>query len=138
MFKRDLVSIRAGNLEQDENFILATWLRGLYYGCDWFGLIPKDVFMAAYHTVLTTLIRLPGVSIRMACLKDDPDTILGYSVTGRNDSVLHWVFVKSAWRGLGLARDLVPDTVKSVTHLSRVGRIVLRKRPSLVFNPFLI
>ena len=120
----------------DLNFILATWLRGLYYGCAWFSQIPKDIFMSNYRPVIEAIL-LNGTT-RVACLKDDQDVILGYSVCGREDSVLHWTFVKSSWRGIGVARSLIPPSVKIVTHLTKIGSGFLRSHPAIVFNPFLI
>jgi hypothetical protein len=131
--KKDLVTIRPSRPE-DKNFILATWLRGLYYGDSWFSQIPKDAFMAHYHTFLEALLNRPGVQVMVCCLKDDDDVILGYSVLGLDS--LHWVFVKSAWRKIGIGRSLVPTNIKTVSHLTQVGRSLLRKVPGVAFNPF--
>lgn len=123
-------------IENDKNFIFATWLRGLYYGGVYFTEIPKDIFMREYHYFLDRIIEDPNIKIKVACLKDDPEVILGYSVLNSAETVLNWVFCKSAWRGIGLARALTPLTVASVSHLTKVGLSILRKRPNVVFNPF--
>lgn len=135
--KTDLVTIRQG-VETDNNFILASWLRGLYYGDSWYRDIPKDIFMKNYHKVLTAVLCRESTIVLIACLKEDPDVILGYSVTHSkdNNTVLDWVFVKSAWRNIGIGRSLVPTNMNSVTHLSKVGKALLPKYPSVVFNPF--
>jgi hypothetical protein len=135
MQKSELVLIRDFRPD-DLNFVMASWLRGLYYGCSWFNQVPKDIFMHCYHAVITAL--LPLTRVRVACLKDDPDTILGYSVCGRSDTTIHWVFVKDRWRNIGIARSLVPDTVRSATHMTKVGLSLLKGHPAIVFNPFLI
>ncbi len=134
--KADLVTIRDGNAD-DRNFILATWLRGLYYGDSWFKEIPKDIFMEYYHRFLEGLLNLPGVIIKVSCLKEDPYVILGYAVSRKvkDLTVLDWVFVKDAWRGIGLGRSLVPQTPDAVSHLTKLGKIL--KPVNCVFNPFL-
>lgn len=119
---------------EDHNFILATWLRGLRYGNDWFALIDKDAYFKTYHTVIETMLVNPDITVRLACLKDDQDVILGYSVY--NKTRLDFVFVKKAWRGIGIAKSLLPPTVETVSHLTDVGRSILRKYPNIRFNPF--
>ena len=128
----------------DRNFILATWLRGLYYGDTWYTSIPKAIFMENYHRILERFLSHSSVSIKVACLKDDPEIILGYSVTrqmkhGEADiSVLDWVFVKSAWRKIGVAKMLVPSRLNACTHLTKTGQSILKQKlPNVIFNPFL-
>lgn len=135
--KRNLIVTRPA-VSADKNFILATWLRGLYYGSSLFQDIPKDVFMVNYHAFLTKLIAGPNQIIQVACLKDDPDTILGYAAyrSAAGINVLDYVFVKSAWRRIGIAKSLVPQPVHVVTHLTKVGKSLLTKE--MVYNPFLI
>jgi hypothetical protein len=130
--------------EEDKNFILATFLRGLYYGDSWFSLIPKDIFMANYKQVAQTLVSSPKVTIKVACLKEDPDVILGYSILSNDFKTIHWVYVKSSklkdgttWRRKGIGRSLVPQYPETVTHLTKLGHSLLTKFNGAVFNPFL-
>lgn len=130
-------------VESDKAFIMATFLRGLYYGDSWFSLIPKDVFMFNYKSIIESLLQYPGTQVRVACLKEDPDVLLGYSLS--RGSIVHWVYVKSSktkegltWRRNGIARRLLPDSVSDVTHLTALGRSLMHKLPDCVFNPFLI
>lgn len=122
----------------DVNFVLATFLRGLYYGDSWFSSIPKDIFMQNYKRIAQALVASPKVTIKIACLKEDPTVILGYSVLSSDYHTAHWVYVKSAWRKQGIARSLVPQYITGVTHLSALGRTLSTKFPNAVFNPWLI
>lgn len=133
MEKVELVTLRNGTPD-DRNFILATFLRGLYYGQSWFSEIDKDVFMRNYHKVITHILDSPKTAVIIACLSEDPTVILGYSLVKENG--LHFVFVKSAWRGIGIAKSLVPNNTKFVTHLTKVGLSILKKKPGIKFNPF--
>src|SRR5580692_5240979 len=119
--KKDLVSVR-GPMPEDINFIFASWLRGLYYGNTFFGEIPKDIFMDKYHQVIQNI--LTKATVRVACLKDDPEVILGYSVIRNTEAgeTLDWVFVKSAWRRVHIGKSLVPNKLNAVTHLTKIGR----------------
>ena len=119
----------------DRNFILATFLRGVYYGDSWFSMIPKAIFMAHYKKVAEHLVTSARVTI--ACLKDDPNVIIGYSILSPDASTVHWVFVKAMWRRNGVARSLVPPSPVAFSHLSALGKTIMTKQfPNTVFNPF--
>lgn len=134
---KSLYTIR-DTISEDRPFIFSTFLRGLYYGDPYLARTPKNSFMPAYHRVLEHILDLPSVTVKVACLLDDPDVILGYAIIGGEDTVLHFVFVKSSWRGIGIARDLVPKTIKAVTHTTSVGDALLRKHQDVKFDPFQI
>lgn len=134
MQKQELIAIRDVQAD-DKSFIFATLLRGIYYGDSWLSRIPKNIFMAEYHKVVDFMLQLPSTVIKVACLKDDPEVILGYAILG-DSTRLHYVFVKKAWRGIGIAKSLVPPTVRVATHLTDVGISLLSKHPEVVFNPF--
>jgi len=130
-------------VETDKAFIMSTFLRGLYYGDSWFSLIDKDAFFSVYKTVAEALLYHPNTEVRIACLKEDPDVILGYRLC--SGSIVHWVYVKSSktregltWRNNGIGRRLLPDSVSAVTHLTTLGKSLIHKFPGCVFNPFLI
>ena len=121
----------------DYAFIYASFLKGVYYGNPWFSMIPKDIFMQNYKPVADTLIYSPNTAILVACLPDDPDTILGYSITQVQGDVLAWVYVKAQWRKHGIGRSLIPTTPTSVTHLTELGKSLLHKFENKpIFNPF--
>lgn len=124
--------------DQDKNFILATFLRGLYYGDSWFSSIPKQIFMANYKVVAEALLNNNRCAVKIACLKEDPDVILGYSILSANYQVIHWVFVKNSWRQKGIAKSLLPQHPEAVTHLTKLGQKLLLKFESTVFNPFIL
>lgn len=121
---------------EDKSFIMATFLRGLYYGNTWFGAIPKDIFMNNYKHIIEALLHNPKTTLKIACLKEDKDVILGYSILSADYQTIHWVFVKSAWRKQGIAKTLVPQHPVYATHLSELGKVLLTKLQGAVFNPF--
>ena len=108
------------------------------YGNDFFNLIPPSVYYSVYQKVIIALLE-PGISsIKVAALADDDDVILGYSVLTKHASSIHWVFVKDKWRGIGIMKSLVPDTVVQATHITNVGVSLIKKFPQITFNPFLL
>lgn len=123
--------------KEDEAFVTSCFLRGVYYGFDTgfrFELVPKDVFMQAYKPVINTFI--VAANVKIACLKEDPDTIIGYSILSNDFQTIHWVYVKKKWRNMGIAKSLLPQFPISVTHLTKIGLSLLPKFPGCVFNPF--
>lgn len=134
MNKSDLVTIRP-MVESDKNFVMATMLRGLYYGESWFSEIPKNIFMTNYHKTIENLLARESTQVLIACLSDDADIILAYSVLTPLAHTVHYVHCKPAWRGIGIAKSLVPDTTKFATHLTKTGLSIIRKK-GLLFDPF--
>lgn len=125
----------------DRNFIFASWLKGMYYGSPYHSEIPKNIFMENMHRILEAFLAKPGVNIRVACLKSEPDVILGYSVfhiVAETVTVLDWVFVKSNFRKIGIAKALVPSDIRAYTHLTKLASSITKiKYQHLVYNPFI-
>jgi hypothetical protein len=124
--------------ENDLSFIKATFLRGMYYGDSWFSQIPKDIFMENYSLFLDKLLEKRQDSIAVACLREDQDVILGYSVMSNDLTILDFVYVKTAWRKQGIARRLTPRSPIFVSHLTKLGATLMQKLDGTVFNPFKI
>jgi hypothetical protein len=122
--------------ESDKNFVLATFLRGVYYGDSWFSSINKKIFMDNYKHIANLLISNDRSVIKIACLPEDLDVIIGYSILTPNYQSIIWVYVKEKWRMKGIGRSLVPSQPVYVTHLSKLGQQLLPKLGGAMFNPF--
>lgn len=120
----------------DKNFIMASFLRGVYYGDACFTAIPKHIFMNNYKVIAERLLDSRVVNVQVACLKEDPDVILGYSLLSADNECVIWCFVKSVWRKRGIAKSLIPHQPIAYMHLTPVGKDLLPKFPGIVFNPF--
>lgn len=133
--KKDLVKIR-GFFPEDAPFICRSWLLGLYYGSDFYNAMSKDTFMSYYSRAVNVVLSMyPATDVKIACLVEDPTVILGYSVGAPN--TIHWVYVKKEWRGIGIARDLMPKEEKVIaTHGTKAGLAIVKKR-GWAYNPFL-
>lgn len=132
--KSQLVEIR-DSVEADHAFIYASWLRGLRHGNSYFEMIESDAYFKHQHDVIKSILDDFEVTVKVACLKESPDVILGYCVY-KNDR-LDWIFCKKSWRNIGLAKDLVPKEFTTVSHVTRVGQSLLKKCPNVRFNPYL-
>lgn len=122
----------------DDNFILATFLRGVYYGNPITAMIPKDIFMAHYKYKAEALVKDRNKAIvKIACLPDDEDVIIGYSILSTDYQTIHYVYVKDRFRKQGIGRSLVPQYPQAVSHLTALGISLLTKFKDCHYNPFL-
>lgn len=132
MLKTDLISFRE-KVPTDEAFIYATWLKGYQGGAQWFRMIPRKIFQDHYRRIIEKL--LQRSLTRVACLKEDTDVIIGYSVSEQDR--VHWIYIKENWRKIGIAKDLLPANFSSVSHLTNLGFEILKKYPQIIYQPFL-
>ncbi len=93
------------------------------------------VFYGNYPRLIEAALSEDGARVAVACLKDTPDVILGYAALNSMTHTLHWVFVKPQWRKIGIARMLIPDTVRKISHYTPPIGHLMRKK-DLEFNPF--
>lgn len=109
----------------DSGMIFSTWRNSAYYGTS----PPPRESGADFFRNLTKRINelLWDATVRIACLQDDHNIIIGYSVcTGDH---LEWVYVKPAYRECGIAKELVPSTVLTYTKQeTKIGHAILANR----------
>ena len=65
--------------------------------------LPHPLMIYEHDTILKKII--PHSTITLACDPDDPDTIWGYICT--DGDLLHFIYVKSAFRGFGIGGCLL-------------------------------
>jgi citrate lyase synthetase len=117
------------------NMVYSQWLRSLRKGNDYFKLIDSKVYYDVYHRYVSNILARETTVVRFAALTDDPDTVLGFSVSA--GSVLHYVFTQPMNRMQGIATTLVPFEVETITHLTKTGLSIWNsKLPKAIFNPF--
>lgn len=136
MKNTEVVTVRSVR-EGDKNFIYSTWLLGVYYGDTVFKEMEKGRFMAHYHNLIDQIMNHKDIVIKVACFKDDQDTILGYAVVNKNNTTAHWAFVKAPWRKIGLGKMLLGSEISVATTITKLGLSIM-KRKNIEFNPFTI
>ena len=96
-------------------------------GCD------AAALFAFLRALLVRQMDRPDAVVTVATSPDDTDLILGWCVS--TDDAVTWVYVRSAFRGTGIARALVPATARSYT-LKPNRRIPtgFAYRPDLLFQ----
>lgn len=125
---------------EDLNFIKATWLNSIFYGSETFKHIPKSTFMHHYSPLLEKIIlgdlNVPANKIFVACLKDDEDAIIGYTVHN-GDNTLHFVYVKEDFRRIGVGTILL-ETLPNPQYSTHFIEASKNRFKHLTFNPFII
>lgn len=123
---------------EDESFIYATMLRGVYYGNEFYKQIDKKSFFDNYAKVVKALLAKPTVVVVVACLSDDVNTIVGYSILEPGYGIIHWAFVKEMWRSKRIAAGMIENLqINIVTHLTKLGNNI-RIKKNWKFDPFKI
>jgi hypothetical protein len=120
----------------DIPFIYETWLKSYKHDSAFGKSVRSSVFFPAYGEVIDNIL-LSSTTI-IACHPEEPDIILGYLVY--SPTILHYVFVKEAFRGLGIARTLYETAQVPTTLSHRTGSVqdILARHSELVYNPFVL
>jgi DNA-binding CsgD family transcriptional regulator len=123
-------------MPDDLEFIYSSWLKSYGYYCT-AELCKHDTFFKEYPKVIDYILDQPNINITIACKSDDAETIFGYAVS--QPEILHWVFVKQVFWGLGVARDLVGDLdqYKYYTHITQMVK-TQNLYSCIEYNPFLL
>ena len=105
--------------------------------------VENTIYFENHHKILQQCVKNSQVFI--ACDENDLSQILGYIVADRIDGILtiHYVYVKQAFRGLGIAKLLLEEVgfdrkVATIfTHGTEFG-IKLGKYFNCVFHPYVL
>lgn len=130
------VTVRSA-IASDKDLIMNSWLVSQYYG-DWHFLqMPKALYMRIKSAEITALLFQPETRISVAVTNiDGAELVVAYAVTSR--LILHWIYVKAAYRGQGIANLLVSGhEITTVTSTTKAGAAITKKK-QLTFNPFLL
>lgn len=133
-----------------EAFVLSCWLKSYEpRGCRAHGLDQNDqreraAYYKTHHPELTRLLR--SSTLALAAVDEDPDVYLGWALGVPEIGVLHYVFVKSAARGHGIADALVKVAAGESPRVytfeparrngqPNAGLVEVAKRRSMRFHP---
>lgn len=119
------VIIRNYDHDRDAPFIYSSWRNALWYAEErdegLAGMFYKKANQDIKH-----LIRDFFTTVKIACLSDDPDQIVGYSVLSKDN--LEWVYVKIDYRKQGVATLLCKGFQSITTPYTAIGRSIAEKK----------
>ena len=120
------VIIRPFNLSADAGLIYSSYPKGVYHGSYEPITTPKSEWFGNFY--LLTKQQLEGAAkVTIACIEDDPSTILGYMIT--QGGTLQFIYTKEAFRNQGVARLLYnSNPLKLFKNITKVGHAILADR----------
>lgn len=121
----------------DLSFIQATFSKCIKNESNLGRSCSPKIFFREFNQVVDNLLSKSEVAI--ACSQENEDVILGYMIY--ESDTIHFVFVKSAFRQMGIAKELVEhafnDKEKIYCSFSTNDSKRIKDRyPNLIFNPF--
>lgn len=109
----------------DAPCLFSTWRNNL-----WFDIQRDenhaDQFYKAANRHIKYILGEPDTKVRIACLKEDPDIILGYSVINKTN--LEWVYVKEDYRNKGIATLLTKQAKTISIPATRLGEKIAKQK----------
>jgi hypothetical protein len=121
-------------MPEDLNFILATWLKGNYFGNSNSKKIAPEKYYQEEAERITGLLALPGIDVSIACDESKPEWIAGFSVT--HSGTIHWIYIRKYFRKQGIAKLLLKDKdIKSFSAITKIGKAIAEKK-GLNFRPY--
>lgn len=128
---------------EDRDFIEASWIDSFKDGC--VGFITPAVLASTYYPGQRYLVRRltrHGATIWVAATPEYDDAILGW-VVAQHPGVLHYVYVKTAFREHGIAKALLSKigldlATVTYTHVTKRGKDIIERYPGANFNPWIL
>lgn len=127
---------------EDLPFIYSTWLRSFRNNSLFAKEIKQDLYYKYHKQVVERILNRNPIAY-IITPKDGESTILGYVIAewcGPKELVMHFAYVKKAFRGFGLADrmlGLIKPSLKYVSHLTKSSRKFLKKNSDVLYCPYL-
>lgn len=128
--------------ETEKGFVYSTWLKNYKFSSYFAKRIKHAVFYKGHHQIVTHILEKPEVKTFVANPKNDPDTILGFLTCETGEKpVVHFVFVKDAFRKMGVATALmrhaeIDPSNLTFTHWTLPVDELIRKFPEMIYDPY--
>jgi hypothetical protein len=127
------VIFRRAESPSDIHFIVNSWTRSL-----WKHQQHVKDFPILHQRRITAI--LENAKVMLACDSTDPSVIFGYVVW--EPDVLHWVYVKHAFRKLSLCRSMLSQIDQSATkqhsHTTPSGEKAVLNASGSLYNSYIL
>ena len=115
----------------DLRFVAASWFLSFWKGTMQRAGAAYEQYRPAQDALINTLLQRSRVVVVAA--ESVPDEIVGYAVLEKHYA--HYVYVKSAYRRMGVAKGLLRSGTTRYTHSTRAGNRVARAL-GITFDPY--
>lgn len=124
--------VRLGHAE-DRPFLFSSWLKSFRDSCPY---VWNGTYYAGQHRLIESLLADEDTAVHIAAPMGDDLTIYGWVVHSRDAKTLHYVYVKEAFRRMGIGAVLARNP-QVTTHMTKYGQLALKGRP-VAYNPYLL
>ncbi len=135
------IVIRQYEPQSDKAFIASSWLKSYKGESSFAAGIPTALFFQMHGELVNRILDKHSTVTLVAACKEDRDVIIGYAVYEKIGSheVIHYVYVKRAFNGLGICKMLLDCRTKIVysSHMTKSGKGVADKR-GIQYCPYYI
>lgn len=127
----------------DRNFIMKSILQHYRHSSPHVKQIPDGIYFDAHHYLIGKVMRYSNNFVRIAALKDDPEIVFGFIWGNFDPETIHYLYVKKAFRRMGIARLLYESVFDEgidlyYTHHTKEAAFLMHKYEQLTFNPYLL
>jgi hypothetical protein len=134
---------------EEFNFIFSAWLKSYKSGNYAMRFVKGETYFRVQHLLIENLLARSGVKVLIAMAKDGTDNttdlpIVGFVCTEESGKVLHYVYVKEAFRNMGVSQSLIKAAGVDLNNASfsywttRFEEQFVRKTKGLSYNPYLM
>lgn len=88
--------------------IYDSWARA-YRTSPWAGTVPNHLWDTVSRACSAELLARSRTTCAVVELEDGTRRVMGYSVSEPARGILHWLYVKRDYRGMGVGRTLLAD-----------------------------
>lgn len=138
----DEIVIRNATTE-DMPFFFNSLLHNYKHSSPHTRLIPDSAYYKDLHAIITRLIERKGHILKFVALKEDPTVVIAYIWAHEYPECVNYIYVKKAFRKMGLAKLLYEAVFKDVpkvsyTFLTYDAGAITQKYPHMTYNPYLL
>lgn len=127
----------------DLNFVSNSWGSSYYKGASYQKHLTPDEFHKHHRPIRDKFFANPSGAIIVCASKSDENIIIGWAAVEKpeaNALILHYVYVKQAFKGWGIANELVeralPERPVLFTHLTERAERIMYSSPNNKFQDF--
>jgi GNAT superfamily N-acetyltransferase len=126
--------------EEDLAFITDSWLKS-YAESEVALRLPRSLYYSYHRTVVERILSTERTMpcVKVACLREEPSEILGWCAFYSMAYVLHYVYVKQAYRRLGVAAKLLEHLdIKLISHRTSGMQHLVHMLKNPIYYPHLV
>lgn len=140
----DTIKLREFRPEGDVAFIVNTWLKS-YRNSSPMTSVPNNLYYPSQHQAIGNILKDPNTGVVIICSPNDEDQILAYSIFSKIVPVIHFIYTKFPYRGVGCG-NMMYENIKALhdnpdvifcTHVAKKWS-AKAKKSSIVYDPFLL